>query len=427
MSRLGKFHPLVVPIESVKDQSLFKGRTVALAFVIGHPFYYVAWTAWYPQRYESLPWRLVCAALGAAALVAIQRYGASDRRAGIMYGIATAVGTVFMASWFYVANGGDPVWLASLTAMTMIYFSLTDWRIAIAVTLLSYAIGYYLVPALGIGVWAVPTDAHPFSGEDWLILGFALFVSILTRYTDMSMRIVQLKSQMRALAITAHEIRTPLAGMQLLSSALQERLRETQPGALDADDLDAMRVMASELRARCDDTNNLISTHLANANPFKPFGRRETVSVAQAVRDAVSTFQTGSAADERLVDVRIEQDFLIQAEAGAIRQVVVNLLSNALKAVVLRHTVAGANQIVATVSYADQGRLVIADQGTGIEANEVGRIFEPFRTGDPRHGHGLGLTYVRAAVTAYGGTIKVAANEHGGASIIITFSEAVPA
>lgn len=426
MSRLGSFHPLVVPIESVKDQSLFKARMLALLLVVAHPLYYLVWSQWSPQPYESLAWRLACAAMGGCAFVAIQRYGASDARAGVMYGIATAAGTVVLGSWFFVANGGNPVWLASLVALTMIYFTLTDWRIAIVVTLLSYLAAYLLVPALGIGVWATQTDAMPFNRQDLLILGFALGVSTLTRYTDANMRVVQLKGQLRALAITAHEMRTPLAGMQLLASALEERLLETQPARLDEGDLQAMCSLATELRSTCQDTNNLINTHLANANPFKPFSSRETVSVTAAVREAIASFQKGAGTEGSLVDVIVDRDFTIQAEAGAIRQVVVNLLNNAFRAVILRHTVAGPHQIAVTVSHDGLGRLIIADQGTGMSSQEAARMFEPFNTGDPKHGHGLGLTYVRAAVTAYGGSIKVARNEHGGTSMIISFLKATP-
>ena len=421
MRRLGSFHPLFAPIESVKDQSLLKGEVLALALFVGHPVYYLAWSRWFPQPYENLTLRLVCSVLGALAFLAIRRYGASDPRAGVIYGVATAAGTVVLAAWFYVANGGDPVWLASLAAMTMVYFSMTDWRIAVVVTLLSYALAYLLVPALKIGAW---DTGEPFGPGDWLILGFCLGVSLLTRYTDTSMRVVQLKSQLRALGITAHEIRTPLAGMQLLSTTLEERLNEARPGRIEANELGAMRSLARELVETCRETNSLIDTHLANANPFKPFSRRDTVSVAAAAHDAVSTFRRGAGVEGPLVNVEVRRDFTILAEAGAIRQVLVNLLTNAFKAVVLRHRVAGPNQISVLVDFDGGGRVTIADEGAGIPEQELSRIFEPFHTGDSLHGHGLGLTFVRSAVSAYGGTIAIAGNEHGGTTMTICFPKA---
>lgn len=426
MSTQGEFHPLFAPVESVKDQSLFKGQVITIALALGQPFYYWAWSRWYPEPYESITWRLICAALAVIAFIAIRTYGASDPRVGISYGLATAAGTVVLASWFFVANGGSSVWLASLAAMTIIYFSLTDWRVAIGVTLVSYAVSYLLVPALRVGVWATGTDYSPFNPSDWLVLGFCIAVSILTRYTDTSMRVVQLKSQLRALGIAAHEIRTPLAGMQLLSTALEERLDEAHQKEISLGDLETMRSLAKELRRSVQDANTLINTHLANANPFKPFSKREAVSVAAELHGAVSAFQRGAGSHEQLVHIQIRRDFTIQAEPGAIRQVIVNLLSNAQKAVVLRHLAVGAHQICALVDVDDAGRLVVADRGVGIPKHEISRVFEPFHTGDPLHGHGLGLTYVRAAVSAYGGSISIAENEHGGTSVTISFPEAVP-
>jgi len=237
---------------------------------------------------------------------------------------------------------------------------------------------------------------------------------------------VQLQSQLRALGITAHEIRTPLAGMQLLSTTLQERLDDVRPGRIEANELAALRSLARELVETCRETNSLIDTHLANANPFKPFSRRDTVSIAAAVQDAVSTLRRGAGVDGPLVNVEVRRDFSIQAEAGAIRQVLVNLLTNAYKAVVLRHRIAGANQISVLVDCGRDGQVTIADQGVGIPKQELSRIFEPFHTQDDVHGHGLGLTYVRSAVSAYGGSIGIAGNEHGGTTMTICFPKAQP-
>lgn len=423
MERFRDFHPLTAPVESVKDQSLFKGQAVSLAFVIGHPFYYWAWTHWFPQPYESLAWRLVCACLAAAALIAIRAFGAQDPRAGFIYGIATAAGSVVLASWFYVANGSDAVWLASLVALTIIYFSLTDWRIAIGVTLISYAAATVLVPALGIGVWQTAAPEHPFGTRDWLILGFALGVSILSRYTDTSMRVVQMRSQMRALAITAHEIRTPLAGIQLLSTALEDRL-EYVANKPSAAEIAAIKELARELRKSCQDANSLINTHLANANPFKPFGQRETVRIAPLAQDVAANFARGVGESVDLVKVNVLRDFVVEADPGALRQILVNLLNNAYKAVMLRHTAGSSHQIAVSVTFDAGGVILISDRGIGIPKSSLARVFDPFFTSDASHGHGLGLTYVKAAVSAYDGTIKIAGNEDGGTAVTIKFSEA---
>lgn len=425
-SSLGDYErPLFAPVELVKDQSVLKGQAIAAMLVVGHPLYYWAWTRLDPQPYESLPWRLIAAALGLLALFCVWRLGARDRRSAWAFGMATAFGSVVLASWFYVANGGSAVWLASLGVMTMLYFMLTDWRIATLVTAASWGGSYVLVPALGVGVWQSSGDHPVFDQTALLILGFTLGVSVLTRYTDMSMRAVRMRSQLRALGITAHEVRTPLAGMQLLSSFMQERLSALTPEEITPEVLADLRSVATDLVQSCVDASASISTHLANANPFKPFERRSLVSLAAAAREAIARFQRASGARDPLVHLSVPRDFCVMADPGVLQQMLVNLLNNSLKAVVLRHHSAAPGQIFISIDFENQGgRLTVADRGCGIKRSELSKIFEPFFTGDPQLGHGLGLTFVQSVVTAYGGTIDVQSAEGEGTNMTIAFPEA---
>jgi len=422
MSTPSEFHPLLAPLESVKDQSLVKGEAIALAMLVGHPLFYWIWSQVEPQPYENLAWRIVCAALGGAAFYALQRYGASDLRAALIYGLATAAGSVVLASWFYVANGGNKVWLASLVALTTIYFSLTDWRVACVVTTLAYLVAYLLAPALHVGVWSGGGEQFPiFDLDALIILAFCLAVCILTRFTDTSMRIVQMRSQMRALGITAHEIRTPLAQVQLLSSALEQELQTLEPGPLREKRLLHLQRLASELRKSCADANDLVDTTLTNANPFKPFQRREAVAMGETVRAAVTSFQRLAGIAEPVVVVEMRRDFTILADPSTLIQVLTNLLKNALKAVVQKHKATVPEQIHVTVDFSGQGTVTVADRGIGMTRQELARAFEPFYTGDDLHGHGLGLTFCRAAVHAYGGTIAIESEKDAGTIVTIHF------
>jgi len=422
MNAPGEFHPLLAPLESVKDQSLVKGQVITLTLLVGHPLFFWIWAYAEPQPYESLAWRLSCAVLGGVAFYALQRYGASDMRAALIFGVATAVGSVTMGSWFYVANGGNKVWLASLVALTTIYFSLTDWRVACAVTAVAYLMSYALVPVLGVGVWAAGPGEYPvFDVDALIILAFCLAACVLTRYTDTSMRIVQMRSQLRALGITAHEIRTPLAQVQLLSSALEQELQSLEPGRLKGRQLQHLQRFATELRKSCSDANELVDTTLANANPFRPFQRRERVPIGETVRSAVAGFQRTVGTLVPVVEVHVQKDFAILADSSTLIQIFTNLLKNALKAVVQKHMAAVPEQIQVTVQFDGMGTITVSDRGSGMTKQEIARAFEPFYTGDHLHGHGLGLTFCKAAVHAYGGTIDLKSDKSAGTQVTIQF------
>jgi len=429
MSRLSTseyHHALFAPLELVKDQSRVKSWVFAFALTFGHPIYHWAWSELSPQPYDSLTWRSVASALGLLALFAMLRFGIEDRRAAVAYGVATAFGTVVLSAWFYVANGGNAVWLASLVALTMLYYTLTDWRLATVVTVVAYAAAYFLVPLMKVGVWSSGAEHEVFDIDAWLILGFAIAMSILTRYTDMSLQAVRMRSQLGALGITAHEVRTPLASLQLLSQGLRDRLHAFQANRIRESDLDDIKQLAEDVVRFCEHAHTLIETQLANANPFKPFAQRVPVGIGDVAHAAVATFVRGRGTRAPLATVTIKKDFVITAEAGALQQMLVNLLNNAMKAVVLRHGTSVPGQITVDVDYDGVGRLTVSDSGCGMTKAEAARIFEPFYTGDPKQGHGLGLTFAHSVVVGYGGTIGVSSNPGQGTVISILFPKATP-
>lgn len=266
--------------------------------------------------------------------------------------------------------------------------------------------------------------------QAWLILSFALIMAVLTRYTDMSMAAVRLRSQTRAMGITAHEIRTPLAGLQLLSGALQQRIEALAHGrAVAPGELADIRELAGDLVRSCEDAQNVLATHLANSNPFKPFARREAVSLADVASEAVGTFERGSGSGAGLVRMQIEGDFVVLGDAGALKQSIVNLLNNSLRAVVRAHHCAAPGQIeliVRSVPSRGVGLVVVKDTGCGIAPEQLSRIFEPFVSGGVDQGHGLGLTFVRSVVSAYGGDIQVDSKLGHGTNFTLQFDKASP-
>ncbi len=75
-----------------------------------------------------------------------------------------------------------------------------------------------------------------------------------------------------------------------------------------------------------------------------------------------------------------------------------------------------------TVSKDDGNALIeVADTGTGIDADPVERIFEPFYTHGTPHGAGLGLSIARKIVELHGGTIR-AANRQGSPGAVVTIT-----
>ena len=186
---------------------------------------------------------------------------------------------------------------------------------------------------------------------------------LLDDFNAMAASLERLESERQATtAATAHELRTPLAVLQARLTALQDGVF-----ALDLAEV-SLLVQQTDLLARLvEDLRNL---SLADAGEleltFAP------CDLAALVRDAAAGFETRA----RTKGVRLEvctEGAPLQGDAARLRQVVTNLLDNALK-----FTPQGGC-ITATVKTEAAGvRLTVQDTGSGIAAGVKARVFERF-------------------------------------------------
>jgi signal transduction histidine kinase len=99
-----------------------------------------------------------------------------------------------------------------------------------------------------------------------------------------------------------------------------------------------------------------------------------------------------------------------------------NLIDNAV-----RHNIPGGDIQITTATSGDRASLSVASSGPVIPPAEVARLFQPFERlgGRPArpdgHGHGLGLSIVRAIAAAHGAAIGARARPGGGLAVDVTF------
>lgn len=111
----------------------------------------------------------------------------------------------------------------------------------------------------------------------------------------------------------------------------------------------------------------------------------------------------------------------VEGSAGLLTQVVANLLDNAIK-----YTPAGGRVDVAVSRGSSRVRLEVRDNGMGIPADDLPKIFERFYRADPTRSHalsgaGLGLAIVKSICAAHGGSLAVDSRDGAGTSITIEF------
>ena len=216
----------------------------------------------------------------------------------------------------------------------------------------------------------------------------------------------------RLAAALAHEIRNPLGSI----SGSVELVRDSPE--LGEEDRQLLGIVLTEVE-RLDD---LVTTMLEVGRPKPP--QRGPVDVPQLVDEVVRVAARGPAVTHA---VTIESEAPPEgaqawADAAQLRQVLWNLLKNAIQA-----TPRGGRVRVRVLVDADRKTVIeVRDEGSGIDPRDRPRMFDMFYSARA-HGVGLGLALVKQIVDAHGGSVQVSNDAGSGAVFRVSLPSEEPA
>lgn len=390
---------LFAPFEPILHASRWRLGWIGAFTMIGHPLFAWIWTYWLPQPWESIWLRFVLALLGLLLLIAAAVLEPQARIAQVLFNIVLWIELPLLFSWMYLCNGGNAVWLASAVAMVLIYYHLIDWRIATGGVALGGVVAWLLFGAIGP---AVPMNRSDMA-TGTAVLGFSWVVAIALGFSTANQRRINLKQTLTTMGIMAHELRTPLATVSLISQALR--------GIAQSDDArlaGALDPLADRLASLVRNMNHQIDTQIANARLLRLAPLHEPIQAGALVKKVVADFPFRGDQERRIVAVRVLKDFVFSSSPALFAQVTENLLKNALKATHATDRPPAEGEIAIEVSASGgRGTLAFSDRGVGIAPALRQRIFEPFFSSDSHTGHGLGLAFCKRAVHSAGGSIRV--------------------
>lgn len=203
----------------------------------------------------------------------------------------------------------------------------------------------------------------------------------------------------------AHEIRNPLAGIQLYASLLQKELGDRSES----------RGLAERISGGVQALEGIVHDVLAFAGDAAPQVGR--VVLGAALEDCLSVVEPVRAKRAATIDVADHVSPIeLRADAGQLQRALLNLLFNALEAA------GDAGRVWVAADETAGGDFVavrVADDGPGIPAELRQRIFHPFFT-TKDSGTGLGLAIVHRIAEANGGKVRAAERVGGGAEMILT-------
>lgn len=400
-------------VEPVLHPSTWRIRALGVSTMVGHPLFFLVWGVWLPQPWESLPLRLVMAVL-ALGLLVIPGISASppSRVATFTFSIIFWITLPWLFSWMYFCNSGNAVWLASLGAMFLIYYHLTDWRLATMGSASGLLVAWLMFHAIGPAVPPIPLEQ---ALTNTVVLGFCWFMGLTLGLSSSNLRREQLAYTLGTMGIMAHELRTPLATMQLIGEALRNEAwaREDDSGA-------KLEKLAQRMNNLVRNMNHQIDMQITNARLMRLPRHTELVSAAELVQTAVADYPFRSARERDSVVVQVHGDFRFRGSRALFAQVLDNLTKNALRSLAAATTASQRGDLLVEVgALGNRGRIVFTDKGVGMEPELQARIFQPFFSTDRGTGHGLGLAFCQRVVQGAHGTIRVKSEPLRGAMFTI--------
>jgi two-component system OmpR family sensor kinase len=236
-------------------------------------------------------------------------------------------------------------------------------------------------------------------------LGQALNVMLEEIEESFAARTASEERLRRFLADASHELRTPLTSIRGYAEMFDRGARD-RPDDL-AMSMRHIRADADRMSTLVDDL--LVLARLGRERPLA----HELVDLRDVVQPAVAAISVQE--PERAIVVKAPEPVIVVGDTGRLRQVVDNLLVNAV-----RHTPAGSPIELDLDEQSGSAVLSVLDRGAGIPPEQRERIFEPFFRADPSRsratgGQGLGLAIVSTIVQAHGGQVGVSPREGGGA------------
>ena len=118
------------PFEPILHPSSRRLWWLGLSIFAGNAVFAWIWSVWLPQPYENLALRFIASALGLALMVPKINHDPDSLLAQRVFNIVFWLELPVFFTWMYLCNSASPVWLASTASMLLIYYLVTDWRLA---------------------------------------------------------------------------------------------------------------------------------------------------------------------------------------------------------------------------------------------------------------------------------------------------------
>lgn len=247
------------------------------------------------------------------------------------------------------------------------------------------------------------------------------FLPVCVAFNDMAARLkksVELtkkneENRKELLLDISHDLRSPLTSIQAYVEGLIDGV---------ADSPQMREKYLQTIKRKTIDIEKMVSSLLAYSKlDMEEFTvNSESILFPDFLEDTIDSISDEYATKGLSVSVSQNEALRVSADRELLMRVIANILDNSLKYKNKDH----AQVMLSVQKEGDYARTEIADNGPGVDEDKLEKLFEVFyRTDKARsntgNGSGIGLAFVKKAVTAMGGSIRAENNHYGGLSVII--------
>ena len=407
---------LLLRYERKFDHATWRFAVLGWVGCLGMPAYYVIWTMWFPQHYESLALRLIGAALCLPAPWAGRLFPGRCRNAYLF--IAATYVLPFQFTFLFLMNQASAVWAQSLLiALIVLFHFSTLWALA------SFGVGVTLACLLFAAMGEPAFLLNPMVLQNLPIYAFTIVVVSVAKVGRRMLANEKLAGMAQGLATVSHELRTPLVSVDANVRGIHRRL--ARGGTPSEADLHEMSEAMSRITHEVRHMNHMVDLFLLSASAVsEQLEADEQVSMQEVVASVIKRYPFTAQAQRDAVSVEVRADFTFAGKHELSVVILLNLLRNALKA--LHRAGRGRIRIIIDGAH-EMPRLLFIDTGCGIAAARIPLIFKRFYSYPANSGSGIGLALCKEIIDTWKASIRCISREWAYTIFVLEFPTLGPA